>query len=100
VSTPAAGALVPALPAPSSFMDDIHSEASAVWLRQIGKRVRILRLAAEKTQDQLADETGISRSFISLIEHGTQDCSVLRLWRIADVLGLSLVELLGGEVRQ
>ena len=68
-------------------------------MKQVGRRVRILRLAAEKTQDQLAEETGISRSFISLIEHGTHDCSVLRLWRIADVLGLPLVELLDGEAR-
>jgi|SoiMethySBSTD1v2_1073268.scaffolds.fasta_scaffold2672934_2 hypothetical protein len=78
VSTLAAGAPPPVPPAPSPSMDDIHTEAADAWLRQIGKRVCIRRLTAEWTQDQLGQAAGISRSFVSLIEHGTHDCSVLR----------------------
>jgi transcriptional regulator with XRE-family HTH domain len=69
-------------------------DAAQAWLAQGGKRVRILRLTREMTQDQLGAAAGISRSFVSLIEKGTHDCSVLRLWRVADVLGVPLVDLL------
>ena len=35
-----------------------------VWLRALGKRVRILRLTRELTQDELASAAGMSRSFV------------------------------------
>lgn len=65
------------------------------FLRALGKRVRILRLTRELTQDELAVATGMSRSFISVIEHGTSGVDVARLLRIAVVLGVPLGELLG-----
>jgi transcriptional regulator with XRE-family HTH domain len=66
----------------------------AAFLRVVGRRVRIHRLTRELTQQQLSDAAGISRSFISLIENGRGDVSVLRLHRIAGVLDVPLTELL------
>jgi transcriptional regulator with XRE-family HTH domain len=66
---------------------------TAVFMRALGKRVRLLRLMAELTQEELADAAGISRSFVSLIEHGARGVDVVRLLRIAAVLGLPLHEL-------
>jgi transcriptional regulator with XRE-family HTH domain len=60
-------------------------------LQQVGRRVRLHRLVARQTQQQLGDAAGISRLFVSLIEKGAHDCSVLRLWPIADVLGVPVV---------
>jgi transcriptional regulator with XRE-family HTH domain len=40
----------------------------AAFLRTLGKRVRLLRLIRELTQDELAQAAGMSRSFVSLIE--------------------------------
>lgn len=37
-----------------------------VWLRALGKRVRLLRLTREMTQDELAAASGMSRSFVSV----------------------------------
>ena len=68
--------------------------AGAEFLRVLGKRVRLLRLARELTQDQLADAAGMSRSFVSLIEHGAHGVDVVRLLRLAGVFGMPLVELL------
>ena len=68
-------------------------EDVAVFMRALGKRVRLLRLTAELTQEELADAAGISRSFVSLIEHGAHGVHVVRLLRIAAVLGLPLHEL-------
>jgi transcriptional regulator with XRE-family HTH domain len=63
------------------------------FLRALGKRVRLLRLIREMTQDELAQASGISRSFVSLIENGAHGIDVVRLWRLAAVFGMSLTEL-------
>ena len=67
---------------------------TAAFLRALGKRVRLLRLTAELTQDQLAAKTGMSRSFVSLIEHGAHGIDVARLARLAAALDLPLSTLI------
>jgi transcriptional regulator with XRE-family HTH domain len=67
----------------------------AVWLRALGRRVRLLRLTREMTQDELAAASGMSRSFVSLIEHGAHGVDVVRLLRLAAALDVTLGELLG-----
>jgi transcriptional regulator with XRE-family HTH domain len=60
------------------------------FLRVVGKRNRILRLTREMTQDELAAAAGISRSFVSLVEHGAKGIDVVRLMRIAAALDIPL----------
>ena len=69
-------------------------EAEAAFLRLLGKRIRLLRLVRELTQDELARAAGMSRSFVSLIEKGSHGVDVVRLLRLADALDVSLLELL------
>ena len=64
------------------------------YLRALGKRVRILRLTRELTQEELAAAAGMSRSFVSLIEHGSHGVDVVRLIRLAAALDVPLAELL------
>ena len=64
------------------------------FLAALGKRVRFLRLQAEQTQDDLARAAGMSRSFISLIEHGSHGVDIVRLLRLATALQTSLLELI------
>lgn len=52
------------------------------WLL-LGGRVRIARLTASLTQEQLAVETGMSRPTISYIEHGYIDIRMSQLYAIA-----------------
>jgi transcriptional regulator with XRE-family HTH domain len=66
----------------------------ATYLRALGKRVRILRLTREMTQGELAAAAGLSRNFVSLIEHGSHGIDVVRLLRLAAALGVPLDELL------
>jgi transcriptional regulator with XRE-family HTH domain len=82
----------PARPGPAGRRAVTPEEAA--FLRVVGRRIRIHRLTRELTQEQLSDAAGISRSFISLIEKGRGDVSVLRLHRIAGVLDVPLTELL------
>jgi transcriptional regulator with XRE-family HTH domain len=59
----------------------------------VGRRIRIHRLVRELTQEQLAEAAGISRSFLSLLEHGARGVDVVRLLRIAGVLDVPLTEI-------
>ena len=68
-----------------------------LWLRGLGRRVRIMRLMRELTQDELATAAGMSRSFVSLIEKGTHGVDVVRLLRLAAALDVSLAELIGAS---
>lgn len=76
-------------------MSEVGDPEVAQWLRGLGKRVRLLRLTREMTQDELAAASGMSRSFVSLIEHGTHGVDVVRLLRLAAALDVPLGELLG-----
>jgi DNA-binding XRE family transcriptional regulator len=56
----------------------VNREAEAAFLWSLGKRVRLLRLVRELTQDELAGAAGMSRSFLSLIEKGSHGVDVVR----------------------
>jgi transcriptional regulator with XRE-family HTH domain len=64
------------------------------FMYRLGRRVRLARLINELTQDQLAEAAGISRSFVSLIEHGAHGVDVVRLHRIAAALDMRLSDLI------
>ena len=62
------------------------SADTAALLLALGKRVRLLRRTSELTQDELAVKAGMSRSFVSLIEHGKHGIDIVRLARLAAAL--------------
>lgn len=55
-------------------------------VKLLGVNVRKLRLAADLTQEQLAAEAGMERSYLSDLERGTRNPSVAALGRIAEAL--------------
>jgi transcriptional regulator with XRE-family HTH domain len=63
-------------------------------LRALGMRVRELRAAKGWSQEQLADEARIDRSYMSGIERGVRNPTVLSLARVAGALGVTLADLL------
>ena len=65
-------------------------------LLKIGKRVRNLRLDRGWSQEELADRSGVNRSYMSRVELGKSDVSLSVLYKIARTLGISLAELLTG----
>lgn len=56
-------------------------------------RIRMLRKAKGLSQEELADEAGLSRSQLSEIETGAKPANTLRLAAIARVLGVQPREL-------
>jgi len=61
-----------------------------------GKRVRELRLAAGRSQEEFASLANIDRSTFGKLERGLINASLLTMARVAVALGISLSELLDG----
>jgi transcriptional regulator with XRE-family HTH domain len=64
-----------------------------VLKKKLGKRIATLRRAAKLTQAKLAEKSGYSVEFISLVERGINAPSVEGCERIAKVLKISVKEL-------
>ena len=63
-------------------------------LISIGKTIRGLRAARKISQEALADDTNLDRSYIGGIERGEHNITILNLMKIAIQLDLKLSELL------
>ena len=59
----------------------------------IGDRIRAARARSRMTQIELAQRVGLTRSSIANVEAGRQRAMIHALLQIADVLGVSLGEL-------
>ena len=60
----------------------------------LGARLRGLRGARRLSLGDVARETGISASFLSLVENGRSDITIGRLTRLVDYYGISIADLL------
>jgi transcriptional regulator with XRE-family HTH domain len=59
----------------------------------LGKRVKECRHAADKSQEPLAFDAHVDRTYISAIERGAANPSIETLANICHALGVTLVEL-------
>lgn len=59
----------------------------------LGKRIKQCRHAAEKSQETLAFEAHVDRTYISAIERGVANPSIETIANICHVLGVTLAEL-------
>lgn len=62
-------------------------------LRKFGDNLRRVRLAKGKTQEQLAEDAGISQVQIARIENGKINTSLCTIQRLLDGLGVKANEL-------
>jgi quercetin dioxygenase-like cupin family protein len=60
----------------------------------LGAQLRALRGARRVSLGDVARETGISASFLSLVENGRSDITIGRLTRLVDYYGISITDLL------
>lgn len=63
-------------------------------VRLLGRNVRAARLARGLSQEQLAFEAEMKRSYLSDLERGTRNPSIRALERLAGALGVEPPELL------
>lgn len=81
-----------------SYMRKAPKSSPPASTRELfGKNVRILRRLREISQESLAEQAGIYRSHITLIERGEINVSIDTMERIAHALGLEVRDLLDPE---
>jgi transcriptional regulator with XRE-family HTH domain len=58
-----------------------------------GRAVRDMRAELDVSQEELADNADVDRSYLSSIERGEQNAGLMSMHRIATALGVPLSEL-------
>ena len=64
--------------------------------KAVGRRIRQLRMGRRWSQDRLAQEAGMHRTYIWGIEQGVRNPSLRHLARLAESLGVPLASLFEG----
>ena len=65
--------------------------------QRLGKNLRRLRLEKKLGQEKFALEYGFDRTYISGIERGVRNPTVVIVQKLADALGVPIGELLSGQ---
>jgi transcriptional regulator with XRE-family HTH domain len=63
-------------------------------LQKFGLRIKELRSAKGISQESLAELAGLSRQYVSDVERGTRNISLINIEKIATALKITLPELL------
>jgi len=66
-------------------------------MENLGRKIRKERTRRQLTLEQLSQKTGLSKSFLSLVERGLTEASVTSLKKISKQLGFSVVNLFSEE---
>ena len=64
--------------------------------KKLGQRIRYLRRKKGWSQEQLAYESGLGRSFTGAIERGEKDIRIRTLCKLADIFKIKLSVLFKG----
>jgi transcriptional regulator with XRE-family HTH domain len=62
--------------------------------RLVGRNTKKIRLAKRLTQEELAERSGFSQQYISDLERGRRNPTVVSLYELAQALGVNYLELL------
>jgi transcriptional regulator with XRE-family HTH domain len=65
-------------------------------LAQLGRYLRSVREKRGWSQEELAFECGLHRTYIGSVERGEYNVTLLTLSRITDKLGITLADAIGG----
>ena len=70
---------------------------STAFLRELGQRIRARRLQCSLSQEKLAEQAGLSTRYLSQLESGRGNISIVRLLDVARALGTPLQELVATD---
>lgn len=71
------------------------SSTAARIAQNIASTIKVQRKVMGITQEELADLAGIDRTYASQLERAIANPSLTVLCRVADALGLNLIDLIG-----
>ena len=60
----------------------------------VGKNAKRIRLAKGLTQEEFAERSGFSQQYISDLERGRRNPTIVSLYELAQALGVSYLELM------
>jgi len=69
-------------------------------LRQLGEYLRNIREGHGWSQEDLAFECGLHRTYVGAVERGEYNVTLLTLRRITDTLGISLADAMKGATER
>lgn len=70
-------------------------QACAMDMRRlVGRNVRKFRLERGLTQEQFSDLSGFGQNYLSDLERGKRNPTVVTLWELSQVLGVTPVDLI------
>ena len=75
-------------------MGTTYTRDEKAFLLQIGNRIRELRIEANLSQEKLAFESELDRTYIGSVERGERNISVINLRKIAKALKYKVADLL------
>jgi transcriptional regulator with XRE-family HTH domain len=67
--------------------------------RMVGRNVQRLRVEAGLSQAALAERMGVDRAYVSGLELGQRNPTILSLWNVAEALGVKLQHLFEEEMK-
>lgn len=56
----------------------------------VGRNVRKLRLDRDMSQEAVAELMGVDRAYVSALELGHRNPTIITLWQVAEALGVEL----------
>jgi transcriptional regulator with XRE-family HTH domain len=78
--------------------ETIPDEIGLEVLKRFGAAVRRRRVALNLTQEEFSHRAGLHRTYISNVERGERNLTLLTALRISTGLGTSLLELIGESI--
>jgi transcriptional regulator with XRE-family HTH domain len=66
--------------------------------RMFGENIRRFRVQAGLSQEAVAERMGVDRAYVSSMERGQQNVTLLTLWHTAQALGVKPVDLLNEDI--
>jgi len=66
----------------------------------VGQNVRRLRLAANLSQEAVAELMGVDRAYVSALELGKRNPTIITLWQVAEALQVRLADLVDEQAEK
>lgn len=63
------------------------------FAKKLGKNIKMMRVFKDKNQAELSFDSGLNQSYLSKVEKGTVNVTVIKLCSIAKALECNLIEL-------
>jgi len=71
----------------------MKSESDVELCKLFGKHLAKIRKESGWSQERLANESGLARSYVGDVERGIRNIALINIFRIADTLGIDVAEL-------